>query len=191
MPPSGRRATWPAAAAAAGAARRSGCPRPGRRRPASSAPGLSGFLLRRADLHRQVVFLGDFQPQRMSLVIDHQPDVSGVGVLLVFLARAEAAVALPLAFRVEPEQFHFAGRAVDERHGRIVAGSPAGPRTAFEGLQGLPRSVVGVGSGGPRRKLIALPDCSATSGRRSGGRRICRPDRMRVARSAGDRPGRR
>ena len=117
--------------------------------------GLVGLLLRRADFHCRVVVPGDFQPQRRSLVIDDQPDVSGIGVLLVFLAGANPSVALSLAFGVEPEEFDLAGRAVDKRDGRILAGSPAGPRAAFIGLQGLPRRVGGR-SAGPRGKLVAF-----------------------------------
>ena len=118
--------------------------------------GLVGLFLGHPDFHRGVVILRDFQSQRMSLVIDHQPDVSGIGVLLVLLARAEAAVALPFAVRIEPKEFHLARRAVDEGHGGIVARAPAGPRPACEGLQGLPRTFAGVCSGGLRRKLVTL-----------------------------------
>src|SRR5512135_961443 len=46
--------------------------------------------------------------------IRDQPDVAGIGVLVTSLARPERAVTLPPAIRIQPEDVHFTGGAVDE-----------------------------------------------------------------------------
>src|SRR5262245_29681667 len=57
--------------------------------------------------------------------------MAGEGMLLALGPGVELAVALAFAIGVEPEQFHFALRAIDESQQRFGSGATAGGRRVF------------------------------------------------------------